>query len=234
MQKNIYSSWTTKVLGTKYLWLQSSGKGFFSTPPGIIYCVGSSHERYSVKIDVLRNSAKFTRKHLCQSLLFNKVSVLRPATLFKKRLWHRCFPLNFVKFLRTPFYIEHLCWLLFPCLSLYLLLLPCRTTLETLVLSQKVVLHPLCCETLISLALLNYLEYKDFLGYFTSLSLSFYFQFFVCSFLKIIVCISFLLKLSNCVKHFSKLSHEITWPWNQKFLFQDHVISWVNFEIFLR
>ena len=27
---------------------------------------------------------------------------LRPATLFKKRLWHRCFPVNFVKFLRTP------------------------------------------------------------------------------------------------------------------------------------
>ena len=28
---------------------------------------------------------------------------LRPATLLKKRLWHRCFPVNFVKFLRTPF-----------------------------------------------------------------------------------------------------------------------------------
>ena len=26
-----------------------------------------------------------------------------PATLLKKRLWHRCFPVNFVKFLRTPF-----------------------------------------------------------------------------------------------------------------------------------
>ena len=29
--------------------------------------------------------------------------VLRPATLLKKRLWHRRFPVNFVKFLRTPF-----------------------------------------------------------------------------------------------------------------------------------
>ena len=27
----------------------------------------------------------------------------RPATLLKKRLWHRCFPVNFVKFIRTPF-----------------------------------------------------------------------------------------------------------------------------------
>ena len=40
---------------------------------------------------------------MCQSLFFNKVAGLRPATLLKKRLWHRCFPVNFVKFIRTPF-----------------------------------------------------------------------------------------------------------------------------------
>ena len=27
---------------------------------------------------------------------------LRPTTLLKKRLWHRCFPVNFVKVLRIP------------------------------------------------------------------------------------------------------------------------------------
>ena len=42
------------------------------------------------------------------------------------------FFVNFVKFLRTPCYIENLWWLLFPRLSLYILLLPCRTTLEIL------------------------------------------------------------------------------------------------------
>ena len=36
----------------------------------------------------------------------------RPKALLKKRLWHRCFPVNFVKLLRTPFYIEHLWCLL--------------------------------------------------------------------------------------------------------------------------
>ena len=46
----------------------------------------------------LRNLTKFTAKHLRQSLFFNK-----PSTLLKKSLWHRCFPVNFVKFLRTPF-----------------------------------------------------------------------------------------------------------------------------------
>ena len=42
-----------------------------------------------------------------------------PATLLKKRLWHRCFPVNFAKFLRTPSFTEYFWWLLlrvlFPC-----------------------------------------------------------------------------------------------------------------------
>ena len=33
------------------------------------------------------------------------------ATLFKKRLWHRYFPVNFSGFLRTPIFIEDLWWL---------------------------------------------------------------------------------------------------------------------------
>ena len=44
----------------------------------------------------LKNFSKFKGKHLCQSLLIL-------LTLLKKRLWHRCFPVNFDKFLRTPF-----------------------------------------------------------------------------------------------------------------------------------
>ena len=63
----------------------------------------SSHRRCSVRKGVLRNFAKFTGKHLCQRLFFNKVAGLRPVTLLKKSLWHRCFPVNFAKFLRTPF-----------------------------------------------------------------------------------------------------------------------------------
>ena len=58
---------------------------------------------------VLRNFAKFTGKHVCP---FDKVEGLRPANLLKKRLWHRCFPVNFAKFLRTPFFTELLLRLL--------------------------------------------------------------------------------------------------------------------------
>ena len=57
----------------------------------------------SVREGVLRNFAKFLGKHLCQSLFFSKVAALRPATLLQQRLWHRCFPVNFAKFLRIPF-----------------------------------------------------------------------------------------------------------------------------------
>ena len=35
--------------------------------------------------------------------LFDKVAGLRPATLLKKCLLHRCFPVNFDKSLRIPF-----------------------------------------------------------------------------------------------------------------------------------
>ena len=35
-----------------------------------------------------------------------------PATVLKKRLWHRFFPLKFAKILRVSFFIEHLRWLL--------------------------------------------------------------------------------------------------------------------------
>ena len=44
-----------------------------------------------MKEGALRNFTKFTGKRL------------RPATLLKKRLWYGCFPVNFAKFLRTPF-----------------------------------------------------------------------------------------------------------------------------------
>ena len=71
---------------------------------GYLTWIGRSrHRRCSIKKGVLGNFAKFTGKHLCQRLFFNKVTGLRPATLLKKSLWNTCFPVNFTKFLRTPF-----------------------------------------------------------------------------------------------------------------------------------
>ena len=43
---------------------------------------------------------------------FHETPMIRSATLLKARLWHRCFPVNFVKFPRTPFLTEQFWWLL--------------------------------------------------------------------------------------------------------------------------
>ena len=63
--------------------------------------------RCSVHKGVLKSFTKFTEKHLCQSVFLNKVAGLRPLTFLKKRLWHRYFLVNFAKFLRAPFFTEH-------------------------------------------------------------------------------------------------------------------------------
>ena len=60
---------------------------------------------------ILKNSAKFAGKHPCLSVLFNKVAGLSPVALLKKRPQHRCSPVNFAKFLRTPV-LQNTSWLL--------------------------------------------------------------------------------------------------------------------------
>ena len=44
----------------------------------------SSRPEVFCKKGALRNFAKFTEKHLCRSLVFNKIAGLRPATLLKR------------------------------------------------------------------------------------------------------------------------------------------------------
>ena len=68
----------------------------------------STHQCCSVKKATVKSFAKFTGKHLCWSLSFNRVAVLKPVTLLKKRLQHRCFPVNFAKFFNNIFFTEHL------------------------------------------------------------------------------------------------------------------------------
>ena len=54
----------------------------------------------SVKKGVLRTFAKFTEKHQCQGLFFNKVAGLRPATLLKRESGAGGFRFTF--FNKTP------------------------------------------------------------------------------------------------------------------------------------
>ena len=51
-----------------------------------------SHQRCSIKKGVLKEISQNAQGNICTRVSF-----------LKKRLWHRCLPMNFVKFLRTPF-----------------------------------------------------------------------------------------------------------------------------------
>ena len=61
---------------------------------------------------VFYKSHKIHRKTPVPESFYNKVAGIRPGTLLRKRLWHRCFPVNLAKFLRPSFLTEHLRWLL--------------------------------------------------------------------------------------------------------------------------
>ena len=57
-----------------------------------------------VFFELLQNS----QENSCARMSF----LIKLQALVKKRFWHRCFPANFAKFLRTAFLTEHLQWLL--------------------------------------------------------------------------------------------------------------------------
>ena len=110
----ITNSMITNVHGTVLLNLFNH-KNFFR-PIWNIACgkdvLSSSHQRCSVKKDLLEISQN-SQENICGRVSFLiKLMAEVCNSLLKKRLWHRCFPVNFVKFLRTPFYIEYLWWLL--------------------------------------------------------------------------------------------------------------------------
>ena len=56
--------------------------------------ITSSRSQMFLKIGVLKNLES----------LFNKVAGHQACNFTKKRLLHRCFPMNIVKFLRVPFF----------------------------------------------------------------------------------------------------------------------------------
>ena len=70
---------------------------FQKQPPEVFY-----------KKSVLRNFTKFTGKHLCEGLFFNKVASLRPATLLKKKTLVQMFTCEFCETSKNIFFTEHL------------------------------------------------------------------------------------------------------------------------------
>ena len=107
--QKFYSLLYSWVLGSVWLWFDLIVSLFpsdFLLFPWLL-CHDSFLQRQLpigvLKQGVLRNFTKFTGNHLYERSFLS---------LLKKILWHRCFLLNFVKVLKTAFYIEHLWWLL--------------------------------------------------------------------------------------------------------------------------
>ena len=94
----------------------------------------SNHQRCSMKKDVLRNFAKFTGKHLCQSLFF------------KKETLAQVFSVNFAKFLRTPF-LQNTSGRLLLILLLYYGHMSATDIRITYRKDDKCIMQPISCES---------------------------------------------------------------------------------------
>ena len=66
-----------------------------------INLIRGSHWKCSIKKVFLKNS-QILMENTCTGVFFNKVAGLRPATLLKKELWYKGFPVNFSNFSRSP------------------------------------------------------------------------------------------------------------------------------------
>ena len=64
-----------------------------------LFSFRSSRPEVFCKQGILRNFTKFTGKHLCQTLFFNKVSGLRPAQVFS------C---EFREIIKNSYFADHL------------------------------------------------------------------------------------------------------------------------------
>ena len=71
------------------------------------YCHQKQPPEVFYKKDVLRNFAKFTGKHLCQSLFFNKVAG-QACNFIKKETLAQMFSCEFCEISQNTFFIEHL------------------------------------------------------------------------------------------------------------------------------
>ena len=75
------------------------------------YSSKQEQKNRSTRPEVFLNISQSSQENTCARISF--LIKKRPeACNLKKILWHRCFPVNFAKFLRAPFFTEQLWWLL--------------------------------------------------------------------------------------------------------------------------
>ena len=102
-----------------------------------------NRRRCSVRKGVLRNFVKFTGKHLCQSLFFNTVAGMGPATLFKKETLAQVFSCESWKISKNIFFIEHL-WTTAPSNTRDLIYCKILQTLFSKLLNNTIIFFLIC------------------------------------------------------------------------------------------
>ena len=83
----------------KIIWLHLKGI--------LITIARSSRSQMYFKIGALKRFHNIHRKTPVLESLFNNVAGLQSYDFIKKRLKHRCFPINIAKFLRTVFFLKN-------------------------------------------------------------------------------------------------------------------------------
>ena len=107
-------------------------------------CFRNSRPQVFCKKGIFKNFVKFAGKHLRQSLFFNKIADLRPATLVKKRPWYRVqvYSCKFCEIFKSTFFKRThsvvgsvfsniSCIELFPTFALFLFLLFCVVFIDS-------------------------------------------------------------------------------------------------------
>ena len=112
--KNCYHSLKILLSCSCSILKQSYSLSKIRTNSKFIKCAEAVTQICSVKkvfLTFLQNSQENT---CARASFFNKVLGLRSeaCNLIKNIIWHRDFPVNFAKFLKTYFLTEHLLWLL--------------------------------------------------------------------------------------------------------------------------
>ena len=67
--------------------------------------------RVSFLIKLQASACNFVKRDILAQVFFSEFCKIWAWNFIKKRPWHRCFPVNFAKFLGTPFLSEHFRWL---------------------------------------------------------------------------------------------------------------------------
>ena len=77
----------------------------------ILFTTVPKYHDFSVTTEAVARRCSI-KKVVLEISLNSQENTCARTTLLKKSLWYRCFPVNCAKFLRTPFFTEHLWWLL--------------------------------------------------------------------------------------------------------------------------